>query len=112
MISRPHLSVGVSLVASSLLGAGVRSGRLDLGRRRWLHHALYAVTLASSLSAAVVDAVRGHPTWRVAAGTFGVLAVLPATGGGSHAHLMVAGSASATYVVGTIVVAREQRPPR
>jgi len=106
VISWPHLSIGVTLAASSLLGAGVRSGRLELGGRGWPHHVLYAATLVSSVSAATVDAARGRPTWPVAAGTLGLLAFLPATGGGSDAHLMVAGAASVAYLAGTIVVTR------
>jgi len=58
------------------------------------------------VSAVAVDAARGRPTWPVAAGTLGLLAVLPVTGGGSNSHLMVAGMASAVYLVGTLVVAR------
>ena len=106
VISWPHRTVGISLAASSLLGAGVRYGHVVLGRRRWLHHALYAATLTSSAGAAAVDAARARPTWPVAACTLGVLAALPATGGGSTAHLWVAAVATATYVVGTVVVTR------
>ena len=106
MISLPHLSVGTALAASSLLGAGVRSGRVDLGERRWLHHALYAASLAAATGAAAVDSARGHPTWPVAASTLGVLLVLPATRGGSSAHVAVAIAASTVYAVGTIAVRR------
>ncbi len=84
----------------------MRCGRLDLGRQRWLHHALYAATLASSAGATVADGARGRPTWPVAASTLGVLASLPATRGGSNAHLLVAGAASAVYLVGTVAVVR------
>jgi hypothetical protein len=104
MISLPHLSVGAALAASSLLGVSVRSGWIDLGERRWLHHALYATSLAAATGAAVVDAVRGRPTWPAAASTLGVLAVLPATRGGSRSHVAVAIAATTVYAVGTISI--------
>ena len=109
MISMPHLSVGTALAASTLLGVGVRSGRIDLGERRWLHHALYAASLATATGAAVVDAARGRPTWPVAASTLGVLVLLPATRGGSGAHVAVAIAASTVYTLGTISVLRFSR---
>ena len=102
MMSLPHLSVGTALAASTMLGVGVRSGRIDLGERRWLHHALYAASLAAATGASVVDAARGRPTWPVAASTLGVLLVLPATRGGSGAHVAVAIAASTVYAAGTI----------
>ncbi len=79
MFSPIHASVGVALAASSLLGAGVRSGRVELGERRWLHHVLYAASLATAAGAAITDGRTGRPTWPAAAATLGVLAVLPAT---------------------------------
>jgi hypothetical protein len=106
MISLAHLSAGTALAASSLLGLGVRTGHLELGRRRWLHHALYAASLGTTAGAALVDAMNGRPTWPVAAGTFGVLALLPATRGGSTGHLAVAIAASSLYTVGTVSTAR------
>lgn len=106
VISWQHLSVGATLAASSLLGTSVRTGRLDLGRQRWLHHALYAATLASAVGATVVDGAKRRPTWPIAAGTLGVLALLPATKGGSNAHVAVAAAASTVYVAGTIAVTR------
>ena len=109
MISVPHLSVGTTLAASTLLGAGVRSGRIDLGKRHWLHHALYAASLAAATGAAVVDATKGRPTWPVAASTLGVLLVLPATRGGSGAHVAVAFAASTVYALGTISIQRFSR---
>lgn len=109
VISWQHLSVGATLAASSLLGTSVRTGRLDLGRQRWLHHALYAATLASAVGAAAVDGIKGRPTWPIAAGTLGVLTLLPATKGGSNAHVAVAATASTVYIVGTIAVRRHTR---
>lgn len=106
MISLPHLCVGTTLAASTLLGAGVRSGRIDLGERRWLHHALYAGSLAAATGAAVADAARGRPTWPIAASTLGVLVLLPATRGGSGAHMAVAIAASTVYAAGTISTLR------
>ena len=102
MISLPHLSVGTTLAASTLLGVGVRSGRIDLGERRWLHHALYAASLAAATGASVVDATRGRPTWPIAASTLGILVLLPATRGGSGAHVAAAIDASTVYTSGTI----------
>ena len=113
MITWAHLSVGTTLAASTLLGAGVRSGRIDLGERHWLHHALYATSLAAATAAAVVDAARGRPTWPIAASTLGVLLLLPTTRGGSSAHVVVAVAASAVYTAGTISVLRSlPRPTR
>jgi len=109
VISRPHLLLGVALTASSALGASVRSGHLDLGRRRWLHHALYAASLMSAVGASTIDAARGRPTCPVSAGTLAVLAVLPSTRGGSQRHVVVAAVASSVYVIGTVVVIRRQR---
>lgn len=110
MVSVAHVSLGTALAASSLLGIAVRSGRVDLGNRRWLHHALYATSLAAATGAAVVDAARGHPTWPIAASTLGVLVVLPTTRGGSAAHLVVAIAASTVYAAGTISVLRSASP--
>ena len=104
MISLPHLSLGATLAASTLLGAGVRSGRIDLGERGWLHHALYAASLAAAIGAAVLDATGRRPTWPVAASTLGVLALLPTTRGGSGAHVATAVAASVVYTAGTISV--------
>jgi hypothetical protein len=84
----------------------VRSGRIDLGDRRWLHHALYATSLAAAAGAAVVDGARARPTWPVDATALGVLLLLPATRGGSGAHVAVAIAATAVYGVGTIVTSR------
>jgi len=108
VISRPHVLLGVALTASSALGSSVRSGRLDLGRWRWLHHALYAASLTSAVGASGIDAARGRPTWPVAAGTLTVLAVLPTTRGGSRSHVAVAATASAVYLIGTVAVARHR----
>lgn len=106
VISWPHISVGAALAASSLLGASVRTGRLDLGRQRWLHHALYATSLATAVAATLIDGSKRRPTWPVAAGTLGVLALLPATKGGSGPHVAVAAAASVVYVAGTALVSR------
>ena len=103
-----HLSVGATLAASTLLGASVRTGRLDLGRHHWLHHALYAATLTAAAAATVADGINGRPTWPIAAGTLGVLALLPATKGGSSAHIGVATAASTVYVAGTIAMTRHE----
>jgi hypothetical protein len=109
MISLAHVSAGAALAASSALGLAVRTGRLDLGSCRWLHHVLYAGALGTAAGATVVDAVSGRPTWPAAAGTLGVLALLPATRGGSNGHVAVALAASAVYAVGTLATTR---PPR
>ena len=109
MVSLAHGGVGVSLAASSLLGVGVRSGHIDLGSRRWLHHVLYATSLATAAGATVADVRRGRPTWPVAAATLAVLAVLPTTRGGSTGHLAVALAASAVYAGGTLSTARGRR---
>ena len=109
MISLPHLSVGTTLAASTLLGVGVRSGRIDLGERRWLHHALYAASLATATGAAVIDATKGHPSWPVAASTLGVLLLLPTTRGGSGPHVALAIAASTVYAVGTISTVHRAR---
>jgi len=106
VISRPHISLGAALAASSLLGASVRTGRLDLGRQRWLHHALFAASLATAIGATVVDGSKRRPTWPVAASTLGALVLLPATKGGTGSHLAVATAASIVYVAGTAHVSR------
>ena len=106
MISRPHISLGAALAASSLLGASVRTGRLDLGRLHWVHHAIYAASLATAIGATVIDGSKRRPTWPVAASTLGVVALLPATKGGSGPHLAVAAAASVVYVAGTAFVSR------
>jgi hypothetical protein len=110
MISLAHAGAGAALMASSVLGIGVRTGRLELGRARWLHHALYATSLATAAGAAVVDARGRQPTWPAAAATLSVLAVLPRTQGGSGPHVAVAIAASAVYAAGT--VAAQRRPRR
>jgi hypothetical protein len=74
-----------------------------------LHHALYATALVASGGTAVADAARARTTWPVAAGTFGVLLVLPATRGGSTGHVAVAIAASGVYAAGTIATVRWSR---
>jgi hypothetical protein len=110
VISMAHVSVGGALAASSLLGIGVRSGQVRLGRWRWLHHGLYATSLVAAATATTVDGARRRPTWPVAAATLGVLALLPTTHGGSRPHIGVATTATAVYVIGTAAVAL--RPDR
>ncbi len=107
-VSPIHAGAGAALAASSLLGVAVRSGRIELGERRWLHHLLYATSLATAAGAAVSDGRRGRPTWPVAAATLGVLAVLPLTRGGSVLHTTVAVIASVTYVGGTRATTRRR----
>jgi predicted ferric reductase len=109
MASAAHVSVGTALAASSLLGVAVRTGRLELGAWRWLHHALYAVSVLTAANATVIDAARGRSTWPAAATALGVLAVLPATKGGSNAHVAVAVAASTVYVAGTIAASPRRR---
>jgi hypothetical protein len=104
--SWPHASVGAALAASSVLGIGVRTGRIRLGRRRWLHHALYAASLTAAGGAAIVDRARERSTWPVAAATLGVLLTLPTTHGGTRPHIGIATAAATVYVVGTAVVSR------
>lgn len=106
VISRPHVSVGTALAASSLLGLSVRTGRVTLGRWRWLHHGLYATSLATAAGATVFDGARGRSTWPVAAATLGVLLLLPATHGGSRPHVAVAAAAATVYVAGTAAASR------
>jgi hypothetical protein len=109
MISAVHVSVGTALAASSLLGVAVRTGHVDLGARRWPHHSLYAASVITAASATLVDAGRGRSTWPAAASTLGVLAVLPATRGGSTAHVVVAVAATSVYVAGTIAASARRR---
>jgi hypothetical protein len=106
VISLPHVSVGAALAASSLLGLSVRTGRVELGRWRWLHHGLYATSLATAAGASVFDGARHRPTWPAAAATLGVLMLMPATRGGSRSHLTVAAAAATVYGVGTTAVCR------
>jgi hypothetical protein len=102
MVSLAHGALGVSLAAASLLGVGVRTGRVELGPRRWLHHVAYATSLATAVGAVVIDGRRRRTTWPVAAATLGVLSLLPTTRGGSRLHLAVAVVASSVYAGGTI----------
>ncbi len=104
MVALSHLGLGATLAASTVLGTSVRMGRLDLGRRHWIHHALYGATMASAVVATISGRAERSRTWRVAGSTLGVLALLPATTGGSKAHMTVAAAASAVYVAGTIAV--------
>jgi hypothetical protein len=106
VISGAHIAVGGALAASSLLGIGVRTGHIRLGRRRWLHHALYAASLTAAGGATVVDRSRDRPTWPVAAATLGVLLTLPTTHGGTRPHVGIATAAATVYVVGTAAVSR------
>jgi hypothetical protein len=99
--SRLHLAAGAALAASSMLGIGVRTRRLDLRGRTWIHHALYATALGTTVGAALTDARDRRPTWPTAAATLAVLATLPATSGGSRSHVAVAALATATYALGT-----------
>jgi hypothetical protein len=106
VISGAHIAVGGALAASSLLGIGVRTGRIRLGRQRWLHHALYAASLAAASGATIVVRSGERSTWPVAAATLGVLLTLATTHGGTRPHIGIATTAATVYVVGTAAVSR------
>lgn len=97
-----HVAAGTALVASSLVGLGVRTGRLDLGGRRWVHHALYAASLVSTGAAAATDVTTRRSTWPTTAATLAILATLPATRGGSHTHAGLAAIATGVYATGMV----------
>lgn len=101
-----------ALVASVALGAVVRHLGLRLGRWRWLHHALFAVSLAAtatSLTADVTTAGRHLPRAGVSGAVLGVLLALPRTSGGSRRHTQIGLAALVTHVVGARVVADGSR---
>ncbi len=110
--STPDAAFGAArtaLVASVALGVAVRHLGLRLGRWRWLHHALYATSLAATATSLAADAgpdARRLPRAAVSAAVLATLLVLPRTSGGSRRHAQVGLAALGTHVVGAGAVAR------
>jgi len=97
---------GVTLASSVALGTAVRHLGLRLGRWRWIHHALFGASLATSTAAAALDRTNRPRRATVSAGVVGILLLLPLTSGGSRPHSRVGLTALGTHLVG----ARLTRP--
>jgi len=91
---------GVTLASSVALGTAVRHLGLRLGRRAWIHHALFGASLTTSTAAAVLDRTNRPRHAAVSATVTGLLLLLPLTSGGSRPHGGVGLTALGAHVVG------------
>lgn len=92
------IATGLTLAASTVLGLAVAVGGLQLGRYRWLHHALYAAAAVSCLLTVAVGVVTATPIRWAMIVVLVPLAALTRTSGGTTRHVAVAGVALALYV--------------
>jgi hypothetical protein len=96
----------VSYAANCALGLAVASGRLRTGRARWVHHALYINTAASTTAATVaLVAERGRAGAAVAPALI-PLAAIPYAGTRGWRHPALAASIAPFIVAGLIVAWR------
>ena len=99
----------VSYAANCSLGLAVASGRVRTGRARWVHHALYINTAASSAATtAVLVAERGR-AGAVGAPALVPLTLIPYAGTRSWRHPALA-AAIGPFVVAALVVAWRRAP--
>jgi len=100
----------VAYAANCALGLAVASGRLRTGRARWVHHALYINTAASTAATtAALVAERGREG-AVIAPALVPLAAIPYAGTRGWRHPALAASIAPFLVAGLIVAWR--RPAR
>jgi hypothetical protein len=92
------LATGLALSRSTGLGIAVGIGRLQLGRYRWLHHALYGAAVVSCLLTVAVGVVTATPIRWAMVVVLVPLAALTRTRGGTLRHVAVAGFALVLYV--------------
>ncbi|WP_337002504.1 MULTISPECIES: hypothetical protein [unclassified Microbacterium] len=93
------------------LGASVAGGIIDTRRFRWVHHALYIVTCATTASAVVAGWSRGPgtPDRRAALALFPAavpFAAIPYLGTHTRRHPLVALAAAPFLVAGLLVSRR------
>ena len=104
------ISATAAYAANCALGAAVAARLIDTRRFRWVHHALYIVTCATTASAVVAGWSRGPGT----PGRRAALALLPAAAPlaaipylGTHTrrHPLIA-LAAASFIVAGLLVSR------
>jgi hypothetical protein len=92
----------VSYAANCALGLAVASGRLRTGRARWVHHALYINTAASTTAATVaLIAERGRAGAAIAPALL-PLAAIPFAGTHGPRHPALAASIAPFIVAGLV----------
>jgi len=99
-------AAGVSYLASASVGSGVASGAVDLRGARWVHHALYLVTVG--LAGVAVSSLAWSPSragWALLPAAV-PLAVLPRLGPRRPRHPLVALSA-APFFAAAFVLSRK-----
>ncbi|CAN5822666.1 hypothetical protein BH18ACT2_BH18ACT2_06190 [soil metagenome] len=87
-----------ALVTAMATGAGAQTGLLDTSSVRWVHHGLFATTVATALAALFTTPRRAERMALVPA--LAVLARLPRARGGTAAHGATAAVAAACYAAG------------
>jgi len=95
-------AAGAGYVASCAVGVGVASGVLDLRGARWVHHALYIVTV--TLAGAAVSSLfwsRSRAGWSLLPAAV-PLAALARLGPRRPRHPLVALSAAPFFIAGLI----------
>ncbi|MFI1994739.1 hypothetical protein [Actinoplanes sp. NPDC020271] len=98
----------VSYLCNAAFGAAVASGAIDNRRIRWIHHALYTVTFALTMSALAVSAVERRAAGLALLPAAGPLLALPYAGGKLRRHAAVAGSAAPAYAIALVIVWRRR----
>jgi hypothetical protein len=95
--------------ASVLTGLSVQLGLVDTSRIRWIHHALYGASLASTATACI-EAQREHGRTRPATlAALLALVALPRTRGGTSAHGLVGSIAFGSHAVASMNRRLDQR---
>ena len=94
---------GASYLASCALGTGVASGALDLRGARWMHHALYLVTLvAAGVAASSLVWSRSRAGWALVPAAV-PLAALARLGPRMPRHPLVALAAAPFFMAGFVL---------
>jgi hypothetical protein len=96
----------VSYAANCALGLAVASGRLRTGRARWVHHALYINTAASTTAATVALIAERGRAGAVVAPALVPLAAIPYAGTRGWRHPALAVSIAPFIVAGLVVAWR------
>jgi len=102
----------VAYAANCALGLAVASGRLRMGRARWVHHALYINTAAATaVTTAALVAERGK-AGSVVAPALVPLAVIPYAGTRGWRHPALAASIGPFLAAALVVAWRRPTPTR
>ncbi|MFK4759582.1 hypothetical protein ACI3KS_01460 [Microbacterium sp. ZW T5_45] len=103
-------TAAVAYAANCALGAAVASRLIDTSRFRWVHHALYIATCATT-AAAVITGVRSHrPAALTLLPAAVPLAAIPYLGTHTRRHPLVA-LAAAPFLLAGLLVSRTPSAP-